>query len=80
MIVRQVELHLLFVTYISDISIVGANNVEKGRMALCPFYTVYCPSHCLAASLGRFMPVQCEKEERETLAAILYGFTPFYIP
>jgi hypothetical protein len=40
-------------------------------MALCPFYTIYYPFHCLAASLYGFTLVQCEhsvaheREKRE---------------
>jgi hypothetical protein len=43
--------------------ILREESVEKWCTALCPFYTVYCPFHCLAASLRRFMPVQCEHSE-----------------
>jgi hypothetical protein len=53
-----------------------------------PFYTVYCPFNPLAAILYGFTLVcglqakrsSGKREERETLAAILYGFMPFYIP
>jgi hypothetical protein len=38
-------------------------SVEKECIALCPFYTIYYPFHCLAARLRRFMPVQCERSE-----------------
>jgi hypothetical protein len=52
------------------------------------FFAVYCPFHSLAAILYGFTLVSGlqakrssgKKEERETLAAILYGFMPFYIP
>jgi hypothetical protein len=51
------------------------------------FYAVYCPFHSLAAILYGFTLVcgpqaqrsSGKKEERETLAAILYGFMPFYV-
>jgi hypothetical protein len=50
-------------------------------------YAVYCPFHSLAAILYGFTLVcgpqaqrsSGKKEERETLAAILYGFMPFYV-
>jgi hypothetical protein len=62
--------------------------VKDSENPCCQPTTFYCPFHSLAAILYGFTLVcglqakrsSGKKEERETLAAILYGFMPFYIP